>query len=119
MRTLAALVLLGCALAAETAVAGGRHALIVGTNHGDRRDVSLQYAERDAERIAEIRVHGNHTTPEADILTLAGLSTGLDASEARLKLAEQKLENTGRFEGVELRRRVRVVSALLARTADR
>ena len=62
-------------------------------------------AGAQTERIAEIRVHGNHTTPEADILTLAGLSTGLDASEARLKLAEQKLTNSGRFEGVELRRR--------------
>jgi len=57
------------------------------------------------ERIAEIRVHGNHTTPEADILSLAGLAAGADASEARLREAERKLRDTGRFEGVELRRR--------------
>jgi outer membrane protein assembly factor BamA len=58
-----------------------------------------------SERIAEVRVHGNHTTPEADILALAGLATGADASEARLRDAERKLRDTGRFEGVELRRR--------------
>ena len=57
------------------------------------------------ETITEVRVHGNHTTPDADILTLSGLAAGSDASEARLKEAEQKLRASGRFEGVELRRR--------------
>ena len=57
------------------------------------------------ERIAEIRVHGNHTTPEADILALAGLAPGAEASEAQLRAAEKNLKDTGRFEAVELRRR--------------
>jgi outer membrane protein assembly factor BamA len=57
------------------------------------------------ERITEIRIHGNHTTPDADILTLSGLSTGIEADEAALRAAERKLRDTGRFEGVELRRR--------------
>ena len=57
------------------------------------------------ETITEIRVHGNHTTPDADVLTLSGLSPGAEASEARLKEAEQKLRATHRFEGVELRKR--------------
>jgi hypothetical protein len=63
------------------------------------------YAQAAPERIAEIRVHGNHTTPDADILTLSGLTTGDDASEARLREAERRLRETSRFEGVELRRR--------------
>jgi outer membrane protein assembly factor BamA len=62
------------------------------------------------ERIAEIRVHGNHTTPDTDILTLAGLATGADASEAQLRAAEKKLKDTGRFEAVELRRRFLSIS---------
>jgi outer membrane protein assembly factor BamA len=62
-------------------------------------------ASAQAERITEIRVHGNHTTPDADILALAGLTTGSEASEARLRDAERRLRDTGRFEGVELRRR--------------
>jgi outer membrane protein assembly factor BamA len=57
------------------------------------------------ERIAEIRVHGNHTTPDSDILALSGLATGGDATEAGLNEAERKLRDTGRFESVELRRR--------------
>jgi outer membrane protein assembly factor BamA len=57
------------------------------------------------ERIAEIRVHGNHTTPDADILALSGLAAGDDAADTRLREAERKLEETGRFESVELRRR--------------
>ena len=57
------------------------------------------------EKIAEIRVHGNHTTPDADVLKLSGLEPGGEPSEARLKEAEQKLKSSHRFEGVELRKR--------------
>ena len=57
------------------------------------------------ERITEIRVHGNHTTPDAAILALSGLATGQDASDAQLQAAEKRLKDAGRFEGVELRRR--------------
>ena len=60
---------------------------------------------QSAEKITEIRVHGNHTTPDADVLKLSGLTTGADASELVLQEAERKLKSTGRFEGVELRRR--------------
>jgi len=62
-------------------------------------------AQPAAERIAEIRVHGNHTTPDADILALAGLATGVEASEERLQQAERALRGSRRFEAVELRRR--------------
>ena len=57
------------------------------------------------ERITEIRVHGNHTTPDTDILSLSGLVPGQDASDGQLRAAEKKLKDTGRFEDVELRRR--------------
>lgn len=62
-------------------------------------------AAQGPEPIAEIRVHGNHTTPDADILALSGLQVGDAASEARLRVAERRLSETGRFEGVEIRRR--------------
>ena len=62
------------------------------------------------ETIAEIRVHGNHTTPETDILALAALATGEPASEARLAAAEDRLRTSGRFAGVEVRRRYRSIS---------
>jgi outer membrane protein assembly factor BamA len=57
--------------------------------------------------IAEIRVHGNHTTPDADVISLSGLSTGADASDTRLQEAEQKLKASDRFDTVEVRRRFR------------
>jgi outer membrane protein assembly factor BamA len=62
-------------------------------------------AAQSEERIVEIRVHGNHTTPEADVLAVSGLAVGDEASETRLKAAEQQLLSSRRFEGAEVRRR--------------
>jgi outer membrane protein assembly factor BamA len=67
--------------------------------------VVVQISAQTAETIAEVRVHGNHTTPDADILQISGLAAGVEPSEARLKDAEQKLRASRRFEGVELRKR--------------
>ena len=57
------------------------------------------------ETITEVRVHGNHTTPDTDVLQISGLAAGVEPTEARLKDAEQKLRASRRFEGVELRKR--------------
>jgi outer membrane protein assembly factor BamA len=67
----------------------------------------LAYAQ---EAIAEIRVHGNHTTPDADVLALAGLTVGEPATPARLTEAEERLRASGRFDEVEVRRRSRSIS---------
>jgi outer membrane protein assembly factor BamA len=61
------------------------------------------------EAIAEIRVHGNHTTPDADVIGLSGLKTGDSASETRLNEALQLLEKSGRFSNVEVRKRFRSI----------
>jgi outer membrane protein assembly factor BamA len=50
-------------------------------------------------------VHGNHTTPDADILALSGLAVGDEASDARLETAAERMRASRRFEGVEVRRR--------------
>jgi len=62
-------------------------------------------AAQTAERVAEIRVHGNHTTPDADVLALSGLAVGDAGTEVRLKEAEETLRSSHRFTGVEVRRR--------------
>jgi outer membrane protein assembly factor BamA len=62
------------------------------------------------ERIAEIRVHGNHTTPDADILGLAALSLGESATDVHLADAERRLRESGRFAGIEVRRRYRSIA---------
>jgi cell division septal protein FtsQ len=41
------------------------------------------------EAIAEILVHGNHTTPDAEILALAGLAVGEPATADRVAEAEK------------------------------
>ena len=61
------------------------------------------------ETIAEIRVHGNHTTPDADVIGLSGLKPGDAASEARLGEAEQALRTSNRFDDVEVRKRFRSI----------
>jgi outer membrane protein assembly factor BamA len=57
------------------------------------------------ERIAEIRIHGNHTTPDADVLALSGLHVGDPATDDRLNDAAAKLRASDRFDGVDVRRR--------------
>jgi outer membrane protein assembly factor BamA len=64
---------------------------------------------QEAEAIAEIRVHGNHTTPNADVIGLSGLETGASATDAGLRAAEERLRASRRFEGVEIRRRYRSI----------
>ena len=38
------------------------------------------------EIVGEVRVHGNHTTPDADVLSLAGLSVGSPVTPGLLTL---------------------------------
>jgi len=67
-------------------------------------------AQTSAERIVEIRVHGNHTTPDQDILTIAGLDVGEVPTPERLAAAEAKLRDSHRFETIEVRKRYESIS---------
>lgn len=57
--------------------------------------------------IADVRVHGNHTTPDADVLRIAGIDVGAPADPVSLEQARVRLQQSGRFESVELRTRYR------------
>jgi outer membrane protein assembly factor BamA len=61
------------------------------------------------ETIAEIRVHGNHTTPDTDVISLSGLAVGGSAADPSLHDAEEKLKSSRRFDTVEVRRRLRSI----------
>lgn len=61
------------------------------------------------ETLGEVRVHGNHTTPDADVLALAGLTVGSPVTDASLEQAAVKLRASGRFANVELRKRFRSI----------
>ena len=62
-----------------------------------------------AELIGEIRVHGNHTTPDADVLGIAGLTLGAPVTDATLRDATARLEDSDRFDNVEIRKRYRSI----------
>jgi outer membrane protein assembly factor BamA len=69
--------------------------------------VSAVASAQTAETLGEVRVHGNHTTPDADVLSLAGLTVGGPISDDTLRQAEDRLRKSGRFAGVEVRKRFR------------
>jgi hypothetical protein len=64
-------------------------------------------AAQAVETLGEVRVHGNHTTPDDEILALAGLTVGSVVTEESLSAAADKLRRSGRFAGVDLRKRLR------------
>ena len=61
------------------------------------------------EVLGEVRVHGNHTTPDADVLSIAGLVVGAPVTEATVSDATVRLEQSGRFDSVEVRKRSRSI----------
>lgn len=67
----------------------------------------LSASARDAgpEVVAEVRVHGNHSIPDADILKLAGVALGDPVEPGTLDAVVARLQASGRFETVEVRKR--------------
>lgn len=61
------------------------------------------------ETLGEVRVHGNHTTPDEAVLSLAGLTVGTPVTDSLLAQAEDRLQQSGRFASVEIRKRFRSI----------
>ena len=59
--------------------------------------------------VAEVRIHGNHTTPDADVMAIVGDVVGKPATDARIADVRTRLEKSGRFDGVEVRKRYRSI----------
>ena len=59
--------------------------------------------------VGEVRVHGNHTTPNADVLAIIGEVVGKPATDQLIAEIGIRLERSGRFEGVEVRKRFRSI----------
>ena len=59
--------------------------------------------------VREVRVHGNHTTPDADVLAIIGEVVGKPATDALLAEVNGRLEKSGRFDGVEVLKRYRSI----------
>ncbi len=56
-------------------------------------------------RISGVHIRGNHTTPDADVMRLAGVGVGDPVSDRTLDEVRQRLERSGRFRTVEALRR--------------
>lgn len=65
-----------------------------------------------SERLTEVVVHGNHTTPDADVIALAGLTIGAPLATDAMVMATKRLEKTDRFEAVDIRKRYRSIERL-------
>jgi outer membrane protein assembly factor BamA len=59
--------------------------------------------------IVEIRVHGNHSTPGEEILALSGLAVGQPATDDALEAARRRVEASGRFDSVAVRKLARSI----------
>jgi outer membrane protein assembly factor BamA len=57
------------------------------------------------EIVESVVVHGNHTTPTSDVLALAGAIVGQPATDALMGELRARLERSGRFAGVDVRKR--------------
>ena len=64
-----------------------------------------------AETVVEIRVHGNLSLPDADVIALAGVALGDAAGPHLAEAVRMRLEASGRFETIEVRRLYRSLTA--------
>ncbi len=60
--------------------------------------------------VTDVRVHGNHSTPDAEVLRIAGIAIGQPVSAAAIDAARDRLERSGRFARVEVRLRSRSIA---------
>lgn len=67
--------------------------------------------ESAPETVVDIRVHGNHSIPDADVLALAGIAIGDVVGGDVPDAVTARLEASGRFEAVEVRKRYRSLTA--------
>jgi outer membrane protein assembly factor BamA len=60
--------------------------------------------------VGEVRVHGNHTTPDDKVMSIIGDVVGQPATDALVNGIAGRLEQSGRFESVEVRKRFRSIA---------
>ena len=63
------------------------------------------------ETVVDLRVHGNHSIPDEEVLALAGVALGDVVDAGVVDAVTRRLEGSGRFESVEVRKRYRSLTA--------
>jgi outer membrane protein assembly factor BamA len=64
-------------------------------------------AQTQADVIAEIRIHGNYATTDADVIRLSGVSVGQPLAADAVDAVAKRLRASGRFQSVDVRKRLR------------
>lgn len=77
----------------------------LGTSTAYAEGTALVTGSVQAELVVDVRVYGNHNTPVADILALAGPVAGRPATSSLIRDVRRRLEQSGRFAKVEVRKR--------------
>ena len=68
------------------------------------------FPQAPAEKIAEVRVHGNATLSDEAVLKLAGLAVGTAMDAGGTDAVEKRLRDSGRFDEVQVRKRYRTLA---------
>ena len=63
------------------------------------------------ETLVDLRVHGNHSIPDDEVLALAGVAVGDTVAPDLVEAVTRRLDASGRFETVEVRKRYRSLTA--------
>ena len=105
-------------LASAAAVLAGRPCAIVRTVLASAAAVlatmppeASAAQERARETVAEIRVHGNLSLSDAEVIALAGVELGDGAGSDLTEAVRERLEASGRFETIDVRRLYRSLTA--------
>jgi hypothetical protein len=61
------------------------------------------------ERLVDVLIHGNHTTPDAEVMAIAGLTVGAPLAPDAIAAATRRLEAADKFESVDIRKRYRSI----------
>jgi hypothetical protein len=59
--------------------------------------------------VEDVRVHGNHSTPDEEVLRIAALAVGVPLETGAVEAARRRLVESGRFSSVEIRQRSRSI----------
>ena len=59
--------------------------------------------------IEDVRVHGNHSTPDEEVLRIASIVVGASLEPGAVEAARRRLLESGRFSNVEIRQRSRSI----------
>jgi outer membrane protein assembly factor BamA len=62
------------------------------------------------EHVAEVRIHGNHTTPDTEIIKLTGITLGDAVTSETLPQVAKRLRDSGRFRDVDVLKRYRSIT---------